>query len=190
MLLPAGRTTIDQAGCQTPSRRPRSMSSSGLTPRRGQAAPPPGAPMAGKQLPTPKGVPVDLSWETLSPKVIALSGRPPKPPAPSRQNSGTFSVSRDSSNRSLCSGSPTAPQKSSADRQAEAGGQAMRRRVNFCPTPMNSSHAITPYGLKYGKHPSFFEFNRKGEMQLTDAGVSDEIRQAEERQAQEADTAG
>lgn len=56
----------------------------------------------------------------------------------------------------------------------------MRRRVSWSAL-LTSSHTITPYGVKYGKHPSFFEFNRKGEMQLTDDGVADEIRQNEER---------
>jgi hypothetical protein len=65
-------------------------------------------------------------------------------------------------------------------RHEEAKGQAMRRRVYFCPTPQNSSHVVTPYGKKYGMHPAFFDFDRRGEMQLTDAGVVDEMRQQEE----------
>lgn len=132
--------------------------------------------MAGRMMPTPAGQPVDLSLQ-LSVKQLTGNGssRPPKPPVlqsgPRRQDSCT--LSQASSTRSFGGKSPTAAE--------EAGGQAMRRRVYFCPTPMNSHHAVTPYGLKYGKHPSFFDFNRRGEMQLNDAGVSDEIKKDEEK---------
>jgi len=60
--------------------------------------------------------------------------------------------------------------------------QAMRRRVHFCPTPLNTSYVVTPYAVKYGKHPKCFDFNRKGEMQLNDMGVMEEM---EEMQAKE-----
>ena len=45
-------------------------------------------------------------------------------------------------------------------------------RVEFCPTPMNTVHVITPYSKVYGKHPSLFHYDRKGEMQLNDKGVA------------------
>lgn len=44
--------------------------------------------------------------------------------------------------------------------------------VEFCPTPMNTVHVITPYSKVYGKHPSLFNYDRKGEMQLNDKGVA------------------
>eukprot|EP00929_Paragymnodinium_shiwhaense_P036075 TRINITY_DN19385_c0_g1_i1.p2 TRINITY_DN19385_c0_g1~~TRINITY_DN19385_c0_g1_i1.p2 ORF type:complete len:209 (+),score=33.83 TRINITY_DN19385_c0_g1_i1:105-731(+) len=56
----------------------------------------------------------------------------------------------------------------------------LRRRVVFCPTPMNSTHAITPYANVYGKHPRYFDFDRKGEMRLNDAGLYEEMRQREQ----------
>lgn len=65
---------------------------------------------------------------------------------------------------------------SSTSSLMDAAGQAIRRRVNFCPTPNNTSHDVTPYGRKYGKHPKFFNFDRKGEMQLTNQGVIQEMR--------------
>lgn len=56
----------------------------------------------------------------------------------------------------------------------------MRRRVTFCPTPSNTSHAITPYATIYGKHPGLFDFDRQGDMQLNDAGVEEEVRKNRE----------
>lgn len=38
---------------------------------------------------------------------------------------------------------------------------------------------VTPYAETYGMHPKFFEYNRKGEMQLNDAGIAEEMRQQE-----------
>mmetsp|Transcript_90052 Transcript_90052/g.160348 ORF Transcript_90052/g.160348 Transcript_90052/m.160348 type:complete len:133 (+) Transcript_90052:48-446(+) len=35
-------------------------------------------------------------------------------------------------------------------------------------SPMVSPHAITPYSKVYGCHPSLFEFNAKGEMEVHD----------------------
>mmetsp|Transcript_180565 Transcript_180565/g.572895 ORF Transcript_180565/g.572895 Transcript_180565/m.572895 type:complete len:116 (-) Transcript_180565:179-526(-) len=80
--------------------------------------------------------------------------------------------------------SKSAAAQSAMKKEEPAGHamQAMRRRVNFCPTPMNTSYAVTPYAVKYGKHPKCFDFNRKGEMQLNDRGVMEEM---EEMQAQE-----
>mmetsp|Transcript_32852 Transcript_32852/g.83145 ORF Transcript_32852/g.83145 Transcript_32852/m.83145 type:complete len:209 (-) Transcript_32852:279-905(-) len=65
---------------------------------------------------------------------------------------------------------------------ASAAGQAMRRRVYFCPTPLNSSHAVTPYATKYGQHPRLFDFNRRGEMQLNAAGIMEEMRIQERKE--------
>lgn len=55
-----------------------------------------------------------------------------------------------------------------------------RRRVTFCPTPGNTYHAITPYSKIYGKHPGLFHFDRQGEMELSDAGVMEELRRNED----------
>merc|ERR1719210_755469 len=54
--------------------------------------------------------------------------------------------------------------------------QALRRRVCFCPTPMNSTHVITPYSTVYGKHPALFNFTRHGKMKLTSKGLLEEHR--------------
>lgn len=37
-----------------------------------------------------------------------------------------------------------------------------------------SEHFVQPYAEIYGMHPDFFEFNRRGEMQLTDEGIAQE----------------
>jgi len=44
----------------------------------------------------------------------------------------------------------------------------------------NSQHVITPYSQVYGRHPRLFDFDRRGGMQLTDEGVAEELRMAEE----------
>eukprot|EP00413_Alexandrium_margalefii_P038875 CAMPEP_0204593528 /NCGR_PEP_ID=MMETSP0661-20131031/51563_1 /ASSEMBLY_ACC=CAM_ASM_000606 /TAXON_ID=109239 /ORGANISM="Alexandrium margalefi, Strain AMGDE01CS-322" /LENGTH=223 /DNA_ID=CAMNT_0051603847 /DNA_START=35 /DNA_END=706 /DNA_ORIENTATION=- len=62
-------------------------------------------------------------------------------------------------------------------RGSDAAAQAIRRRVCFCPTPKNSSHCVTPYAQVYGKHPRLFDFDRRGQMQLNDAGIADEMKQ-------------
>merc|ERR1712151_1274642 len=83
-----------------------------------------------------------------------------------------FSIARSTSGRSgNLSGTLQKPQKECASTQA------LRRRVFFCPTPSNTAHCITPYAKVYGQHPNLFEFNRKGEMQLTDAGIVAEMQQ-------------
>jgi len=64
-------------------------------------------------------------------------------------------------------------------RTASALTNMMRRRVMFCPTPKNSLHEVTPYSKVYGQHPSFFEFDRHGEMQLNDKGIAEEMRRQE-----------
>lgn len=56
----------------------------------------------------------------------------------------------------------------------------LRRRVTFCPTPSNTSHVVTPYAAVYGQHPKLFDFNRKGEMELSNAGIADEMRKSRE----------
>jgi len=61
----------------------------------------------------------------------------------------------------------------------------MRRRVYFCPTPLNSTHAVTPYATKYGQHPRLFDFNRRGEMQLNAEGIMDELRTKERKELME-----
>lgn len=52
-----------------------------------------------------------------------------------------------------------------------------RSVVQFVPTPNNSFRVITPYSKVYGQHPDFFEFNRKGQMELNDLGIANELRQ-------------
>jgi hypothetical protein len=54
--------------------------------------------------------------------------------------------------------------------------ESQAKRVFFSPTSLNSTHDVTPYARKYGVHPSFFEFGRKGEMRLTDNGIKEDIR--------------
>lgn len=186
-LTPTGRTTMGQpcspsqrrgrpgsVGPPAPADRDRPTQSLGSAPRRIQHAScsPPCAPMAGRMMPTPKGQPEDLSLQPVVKQLSTMgSARPPQPPQPFRlKRQDTGSLSQASSQRP-CVG--------------EVEGQALRRRVYFCPTPKNSTHAVTPYGVKYGKHPSFFDFNRRGEMQLTDAGVSDEMKKDEEEKAKE-----
>jgi len=57
----------------------------------------------------------------------------------------------------------------------------IRRRVTFCPTPSNTTHNnFTPYGTIYGKHPGLFNFDRKGDMQLNDAGIAEEMNRKRE----------
>mmetsp|Transcript_62001 Transcript_62001/g.199914 ORF Transcript_62001/g.199914 Transcript_62001/m.199914 type:complete len:256 (+) Transcript_62001:87-854(+) len=76
--------------------------------------------------------------------------------------------------------------RNSGDMTAQAAAfqgamtQAMRRRVCFCPTPKNTQHVVTPYGQIYGQHPKFFDFDRKGQMQLNDAGIAEELRRQEQ----------
>ncbi|CAK9035483.1 unnamed protein product [Durusdinium trenchii] len=56
--------------------------------------------------------------------------------------------------------------------EKEDNGPRDSGHVVFCPTPMNTVHVITPYSKVYGKHPSLFNYDRKGEMQLNDKGVA------------------
>jgi len=64
----------------------------------------------------------------------------------------------------------------------DPGSQASRKAVCFGMSPKASPHAITPYAQVYGMHPRFFDFDRKGRMQLTDDGVAEELRQLEQEQ--------
>lgn len=52
---------------------------------------------------------------------------------------------------------------------------AQRRsvRVWFAPSPMNQSVDITPYARVYGMHPSLFDFDQNGGMQLTPRAALD-----------------
>mmetsp|Transcript_138901 Transcript_138901/g.276969 ORF Transcript_138901/g.276969 Transcript_138901/m.276969 type:complete len:274 (-) Transcript_138901:261-1082(-) len=54
------------------------------------------------------------------------------------------------------------------------------KHVSFSAAVANSEHAITPYSEVYGRHPRFFDFDRKGGMQLTDEGVAEELLEEEE----------
>mmetsp|Transcript_25774 Transcript_25774/g.47109 ORF Transcript_25774/g.47109 Transcript_25774/m.47109 type:complete len:160 (+) Transcript_25774:91-570(+) len=44
------------------------------------------------------------------------------------------------------------------------------RRVSFAHTPVTACVEITPYSQVYGLHPTAFEFDRAGRMQLVNAG--------------------
>jgi len=44
---------------------------------------------------------------------------------------------------------------------------------------MNREYPVTPYAKKYGIHPNFFHYNRRGEMELNDEGIAEEMRQQE-----------
>jgi len=50
------------------------------------------------------------------------------------------------------------------------------KHVRFCSPDVNSEHVITPYSQVYGMHPSFFDFDQNGGMQLTDEGVAEKRR--------------
>mmetsp|Transcript_49436 Transcript_49436/g.87053 ORF Transcript_49436/g.87053 Transcript_49436/m.87053 type:complete len:177 (+) Transcript_49436:164-694(+) len=84
------------------------------------------------------------------------------PLTPSRRDS----LPRSRSSLQLASGTPA---------QQKAAAQALRRRVCFCPSPKNTTHPITPYSKVYGMHPTYFDFDRRGRMQLTDEGVAKEM---------------
>ncbi|CAE7840034.1 unnamed protein product, partial [Symbiodinium necroappetens] len=72
-------------------------------------------------------------------------------------------------------GSPVLAETEDARRQSAPGsmsGSKELKEVEFCPTPMNTVHVITPYSKVYGTHPKLFHYNRKGEQELNDAGVA------------------
>jgi len=75
---------------------------------------------------------------------------------------------------SVSAGTPKAAQHAAV--KAAAAAKLNIKRVAFVPTPHNTYHEVTPYSKIYGQHPAFFEYNRKGEMQLTDVGIMDELR--------------
>jgi hypothetical protein len=56
--------------------------------------------------------------------------------------------------------------------------EPQRRRVCFCPEETDIYY-VTPYSSQYGVHPSFFEFDRKGEMRLTFVGIEEMTRRSE-----------
>lgn len=120
-------------------------------------------PSGSRPLPPP-GKPVGLTLEPIVTPMISQANRAPTPGKTTRRSSSSAALSL----RGVL-----------ARGTEDAAGQAMRRRVYFCPTPQNTTHNVTPYGKKYGKHPSFFDFNRKGEMQLTDAGIAAEMEEQE-----------
>mmetsp|Transcript_23259 Transcript_23259/g.51048 ORF Transcript_23259/g.51048 Transcript_23259/m.51048 type:complete len:399 (+) Transcript_23259:84-1280(+) len=49
----------------------------------------------------------------------------------------------------------------------------VRPRVTFARSPDNKSTEITPYSHVYGVHPAFFDFDRHGAMQPTEAGMAE-----------------
>ncbi|CAK0878620.1 unnamed protein product [Prorocentrum cordatum] len=57
---------------------------------------------------------------------------------------------------------------------------SQQRRVGFSPPLLNSAHEVTPYASQYGVHPSFFDFDRGGEMRLTDLGIAENMRRKEQ----------
>ncbi|CAK0833157.1 unnamed protein product [Prorocentrum cordatum] len=54
------------------------------------------------------------------------------------------------------------------------------RHVSFSTSPLDGVYDVTPYARKYGVHPSFFDFDRKGEMKLTEEGVLEDLRRTGE----------
>eukprot|EP00931_Biecheleriopsis_adriatica_P090517 TRINITY_DN64496_c0_g1_i1.p1 TRINITY_DN64496_c0_g1~~TRINITY_DN64496_c0_g1_i1.p1 ORF type:complete len:234 (-),score=41.64 TRINITY_DN64496_c0_g1_i1:74-775(-) len=71
---------------------------------------------------------------------------------------------------SLAAGSPVAAQHAASK---NSGSMLMRevRCVGFCPSPMNTEHAVTPYSRVYGQHPKLFHYNRKGQMEPSDVAL-------------------
>merc|ERR1719471_1060809 len=85
-------------------------------------------------------------------------------------------MSRSMSSGSVVDRSRTARRHSNTQGPGTFQEQALRRRVCFCPTPMNQTHVITPYSTVYGKHPALFNFTREGHMRLTSKGLLEEHR--------------
>jgi len=94
--------------------------------------------------------------------------------SPSQSRPRTGDGTRPGYLPSVSSGTPVAAQHAAV--KAAAAARLNIKRVAFVPTPHNTYHEVTPYSKVYGQHPAFFEYNRKGEMQLTDAGIVDELR--------------
>mmetsp|Transcript_114860 Transcript_114860/g.245215 ORF Transcript_114860/g.245215 Transcript_114860/m.245215 type:complete len:234 (-) Transcript_114860:133-834(-) len=75
---------------------------------------------------------------------------------------------------SVAMGSPVAAQQANAASKGHAKAPKKMSHIAFCETPNNTVHPITPYSKVYGKHPRFFDYNRKGEMQLNDEGIAEQ----------------
>lgn len=54
------------------------------------------------------------------------------------------------------------------------------KRVGFISPTRSTTFEVTPYARKYGVHPNFFYFTRKGERQLTDSGIVENMRRKDE----------
>lgn len=107
---------------------------------------------------------------------LFCGGPSQKPSSENRSSSGgAFArFKRSMSNRALS-------RSLSSIRQSMVSTPSDGSRHVVVRTSRVSTYQVTPYQEVYGKHPKFFEYNRKGEMQLTDAGIADELHQ-EERQ--------
>ncbi|CAJ1348147.1 unnamed protein product [Effrenium voratum] len=88
----------------------------------------------------------------------------PKTPAVKKEKPGYLP--------SLPKTSSESPEPENEAKEAPDAEGPPKSHVDFCPTPMNTVHCITPYSKVYGQHPRLFNYNRKGEMQLNDAGVA------------------
>eukprot|EP00442_Polarella_glacialis_P029688 CAMPEP_0115120670 /NCGR_PEP_ID=MMETSP0227-20121206/45823_1 /TAXON_ID=89957 /ORGANISM="Polarella glacialis, Strain CCMP 1383" /LENGTH=207 /DNA_ID=CAMNT_0002522371 /DNA_START=76 /DNA_END=699 /DNA_ORIENTATION=- len=66
--------------------------------------------------------------------------------------------------RSASGGSPVCSGSQPARQAVQEVARAVRRHVTIVNSP-TSAHPVTPYGQLYGKHPSSFNFDRKGRMQ-------------------------
>lgn len=78
----------------------------------------------------------------------------------------SFGRTDASAERSSAAESPSNAQTS------ESSGE---KRVKFRMSRV-SARFVTPYAKVYGMHPRFFQYNRKGEMELTDAGIAEEMK--------------
>ncbi|CAK0801019.1 unnamed protein product [Prorocentrum cordatum] len=78
-----------------------------------------------------------------------------------------------------CPDSPTSPDVDchGADRGVLA---TLGKRVGFFSPARNSIHEVTPYATKYGIHPDFFDFTRRGDKRLTDQGIVEQMRRKDE----------
>lgn len=160
------------------------------------------APDTSCQAPLPRARPAPPQWEpvALGPCLpLAATQRPSTPPVMPRAASLT-SLARVKPPPSLQHGFSSRPTSATLDGRegnstpshaarlllgstgsAVVGSPTLPKpAVKFVATPNNSFRVITPYSKVYGQHPSFFDFNRRGEMQLTDLGVADELRQETE----------
>jgi len=63
-----------------------------------------------------------------------------------------------------CDSAPLGPIVRFATPDDEENKRRSRRRVSFCKDDSECFEDFTPYGIRYGKHPSDFDFDRNGIM--------------------------